>query len=186
MTTGHVFIATSLDGFIAREDGELDWLMKQPTAGEDYGYDAFMESVDGIVMGRKTYEKVLSFGEWSYPKPVVVPTRTLTEESIPEHLAGRVSVSQEAPAELMQRLGAEGWKRAYIDGGQVIQSFLRAGLIETITVSRIPILLGSGIPLFGGLDEDIDLRHVETKTYPSGIVGSQYEVASRWRETTQP
>ena len=176
MVTGHVYIAASLDGFIARRDGDLDWLMKQPTGGEDHGYDAFMDSVDGLVMGRGSYEKVLTFGEWPYAKPVVVLSRSLAPEDLRADLAGKVRILDASPRRTMETLAQEGWKRAYVDGGQVVQAFLRAGLIRDLTLTRIPILLGDGIPLFGPLDRDIDLRHVETKAYASGLVQSSYEV----------
>ena len=179
MTTGHVYIAVSIDGFIARPDGGLDWLMKQPTAGEDYGYDAFMASVDGLIMGRASYEKVLTFAEWPYRKPVVVLSRTLAGGDVPASLAGRVRISDATPAEVMETLSAEGWRRAYVDGGQIVQSFLRDGLIRDLTLTRIPILLGSGRPLFGRLDRDIDLRHVQTTAHPSGLVHSRYEIIDR-------
>ena len=177
MTTGHVYIALSLDGFIARPDGGLDWLMKQPTDGEDYGYEAFMASVDGLVMGSGSFETVLTFPEWPYAKPVVVLSRTLGSADIPDHLVGRVRVSDASPPQIMRRLASEGWRRAYVDGGRIVQSFLRNGLICDLTLTRIPILLGHGRPLFGPLDHDIDLKHLETKAFPSGLVQSRYQIA---------
>ena len=176
MTTGHVYIAVSLDGFIARHDGDIDWLMKQPTEGEDYGYDEFMGSVDGLVMGRGSYEKVLTFGKWPYSKPVVVLSRSLSARDLREDLIGKARIVNAAPREIMGTLSKEGWRRAYIDGGQIVQGFLREGLITDMTVTVVPILLGSGIPLFGPLDHDIDLKHVETTSYSSGFVQSKYEV----------
>ena len=175
ITTGHVYIALSLDGFIARPDGGLDWLMKQPTDGEDYGYQAFMASVDGLVMGRGSFEMVLTFPEWPYAKPVVVLSRTPAD--IPDHLVGRVRASDASPPQIMRRLASEGWRRAYVDGGRIVQSFLRDGLIRDMTLTRIPILLGHGRPLFGPLDRDIDLKHVETRAFPSGLVHSRYRIA---------
>lgn len=176
LAAGHVFIAVSLDGYIARPDGDIDWLMDVPDAGEDHGYDAFVDTVDGHVIGRHTYQKVLTFGDWHYKKPVIVPTRALTNADLPDHLAGRVTFTAEEPEQLMRRLASEGWRHAYVDGGQLIQSFLRAGLIHEIQITHVPILLGSGIPLFGALDRDVKLRHLETKAYPSGLVDSKYEV----------
>lgn len=177
MTTAHIYIAASLDGYIARPDHSLDWLMKQPTEGEEQGFEEFMASVDGLVMGRKTYEVVLGFGgDWPYQKPVIVMSRTLTDADIPAELAGKVRISPLAPEALMAELAGQGWARAYIDGGQVIQSFLRAGLVADLVLTHIPILLGSGIALFGALDRDIDLRHSETRTFPSGLVQSTYEI----------
>ncbi len=179
MIAGRVFIATSLDGFIARGNGDIDWLPGLDTDGGDYGYGAFMESVDGIVMGRGSFEKVAGFDEWPYPKPVVVMSRSLAEGDLPVALAGKVRISDLAPRELMRELGSLGWRAAYIDGGKVIQSFLRAGLIGDMTITRIPTLIGDGIPLFGMLEKDIALAHQETTAYPSGLVQSRYVVKPR-------
>ncbi len=173
---GHVYMAASLDGYIARLDGNLDWLERQDTKGEDYGYDAFMDFVDGLVMGRKTFEKVLSFGTWPYAKPVVVLSRTITQNDIPPHLSKNVTVYDYTPSEVMNILGEQGWKNAYVDGGKLIQSFLRQSLIKDIILSHVPVLLGSGIPLFGALVRDVNIQHVRTDTFPSGIVCSRYTV----------
>ncbi len=173
-----VFIATSLDGFIARTDGELDWLDEAGTAvpkDEDCGYHAFMHSVDALVMGRNTYEKVRSLGKWPYgDKPVIVLSSNAIE--IPEELAQMVSCSSESPKALYERLSQDGLKRLYIDGGITIQRFLAEGLIDDLTITVIPVLLGSGIPLFGKLEKDILLRHTATKAYDFGFVQSTYEV----------
>ena len=176
MTTGHVFIATSLDGYVARRNGELDWLMKQKTGGEDHGFVAFMEAVDGLVMGRGSFQNALSFGEWPYNKPVIVMSRSLTEKDIPDHLHDKVRLSSQEPEALMQALDKEGWKKAYIDGGKLVQSFLRAGLIFDITLTRIPILIGDGLPLFGSIDNDIDLELICTQSFESGLVTSKYRI----------
>ena len=176
MITGHVFIATSLDGFIAREDHRLDWLMKQHTEGEDHGYRVFIESVDGIVMGRGSYENVLTFGEWPYTKPVVVMSRTLSQAAVPADLDGRVEVTALDPPELMQRLEQGGWSRAYVDGGRVVRSFIRCGLIEEIALTTVPILIGGGIRLFGGLAQDIDLELVDSRSFRSGMVQTRYRI----------
>jgi dihydrofolate reductase len=171
-----VYIATSLDGFIARPNGDLDWLGQPQEGGEDYGYRRFMDTVDFLVMGRNTYEKVLSFGDWSYgTKPVVVlSTRPL---DIPEELANSVETLSGSPEEVSARLSGRGAKHLYIDGGKTIQGFLDAGLIQRLIITRIPVLLGEGIPLFGPLRQDIKLRHVETRTFADGCVQSEYEVA---------
>jgi len=176
MTKGIVFIATSLDGFVAREDGTIDWLMKQNTAGEDHGYDALMAAVDGLVMGRGSYEAVVAFEHWPYEKPVIVLSNSLSAEDIPFRLREKVSISTETPNALMKRLDATGWRAAYIDGGLIVQSFLRAGLVHEITLTQIPILLGVGKPLFGPLNEDIDLVHIGTTAYESGLVSSTYQL----------
>ena len=173
-----VFIAVSLDGYIAREDGGLDWLEAANATvprGEDCGYALFMQSVDTIVMGRKSYEKVLSFGEWPYgDTAVVVLSRTALE--IPGNLSSTVSHSSETPKALHMRLAEQGNERLYIDGGVTIQRFLAAGLITDLTITTIPVLLGGGIPLFGRLDRDIALKHVSTTSYDFGFVQSTYDV----------
>ena len=183
MTTGHVFIAVSLDGFIARQDGGLDWLMNQKTAGEDHGYDTFLASVDGLIMGRGSFEKVLTFNDWPYHKPVVVMSQTLNDTDIPDQLRGKVQISTLGPVDLLQELTAKSWTRAYVDGGKVIQSFLQAGLISDITLTHIPILIGEGLPLFGKLDRDIDVEHLETRSFPSGLVSSTYRIQQTSRQT---
>ena len=177
MITGHVFIATSVDGFIARSDGGIDWLLKGwPEVGHDYGFSEFTASVDGLIMGRSTSEKVLTFETWLYSKPVVVLSRTLRQRDLRDDLAGRVRISASEPKDVLTELEREGWKRAYVDGGQVIQSFLREGLIEDMVLTRIPILLGEGLPLFGPSAGDIKLTHLETTTHTSGFVQSHYAV----------
>lgn len=174
-----VFIATSLDGYIARADGNLDWLDRANARipkDEDCGYNQFIESVDVLVMGRNSFEKVLSFSDWSYgAKPVIVLSRR--QVSIPSSLAQTVSVSSEPPRVLVERLAQNGAKHLYIDGGLVIQSFLREGLINEMTITMIPVLLGSGRSLFGTLDQDIELTHIATKVYEFGFVQNKYRVA---------
>lgn len=176
MTTGHMFMAMSLDGFVAREDHGLDWLMKQKTDGEEHGHAAFMASVDGIVMGSGSFRTVLSFDPWPYDKPVIVLSETMTQNDIPQDLRRKVTVSALAPRDLMETLSRQGWRRAYIDGGMIIQSFMRAGLIADMTVTIVPILIGTGKRMFGPLDADIDLRLMESTSFPSGLVTSRYVV----------
>ena len=182
MITGHVFIAISLDGFVARSSGELDWLMKQETEGEDHGYDAFMESVDGLVMGRGSFQNALTFGKWPYEKPVVVTSRTLNQHDVPEEIADRVTLTQFDPPKVMKTLEEKGWSRVYVDGGKVVQSFLRAGLISDMILTRVPILIGDGLPLFGTLGCDIDLEHLDTRSFPSGLVTSRYRIIGKASE----
>ena len=174
-----VYIATTLDGFIARDNGELDWLPGGDGAadlsGEDYGYAAFMETVDVIVMGRKTYEMVLSFGQWPYGATrVVVLSNTLPQ--VDPSLPDTVKTSDLGVVELYRQLAASGVQHIYVDGGKTIQGFLGAGLIDEITVTSIPVLIGSGIPLFGPLERDIRLRHISTQSYANGMVQSCYGV----------
>lgn len=178
MITGHVFVACSLDGFIARSDHALDWLTKQPVGDEDHGYDQFVAGMDGIVMGSASYAKVRSFPEWPYDRPVVVLSQSLTADDIPDTLADHVRISPASPTRLMETLAAEGWQRVYVDGGAVIQSFLRAGLIADMTITHIPILLGAGRRLFGALEEDVDLELMETRVFRSGLLSTRYRVVT--------
>jgi dihydrofolate reductase len=177
MLTGHVFIATSLDGFIARRDGALDWLLASAPSGEDHGYDRFMERMDGLVIGRNTYETARSFDAWPYTKPVVVMSRTLTNDDLPDELRGRLQITDEAPRPLFERLTREGWRHAYVDGGAVIRSFLAEGLIEEVILTRAPVLIGGGLPLFGATARDLRLIHEATQAFPSGLVQSRYSLA---------
>lgn len=171
-----VYIATSLDGFIARTDGSIDWLMDANAnvpEGEDCGYALFMSSVDAIVMGRATFEQVLTFADWPFGSmPVVVMSRTM--KSLPPTTPSSVSVTDESPTELVQRLAAQGIQRIYVDGGKTIQSFLAEALIADITITYIPVILGSGLPLFGPLTHDVNLQHRSTTSYPFGFVQSTY------------
>ena len=169
-----VFVGTSLDGFIARANGDLDFL--PPGGGEPHGYEEFMATVDALVIGRKTYETVLTFGKWPYAgKPVfVLSTRTLAPAP-PGAVMERMSA---APAEIVSRLAARGIRHVYVDGGITIQRFLQAGLIQRLIVTRVPVLIGDGIPLFGALQRDIVLRHVTTRQYSSGLVQSEYVIAA--------
>ena len=173
-----VFIATSLDGFIARDDGRLDWLPVPEPGGEDYGYHDFLASVDTLVIGRATFETVLQFGVWPYhgKRVVVLSTGTL---GIPESFPGVVEQRSGAPADLAAALSASGAQHVYIDGGRTIQGFLSAGLVDRLIVTRIPVLIGSGLPLFGPVPHDVALQHVATRSYPSGFVQSEYRVAAR-------
>ncbi|SPH24923.1 Dihydrofolate reductase [Defluviimonas aquaemixtae] len=179
MTTGHVFMAMSLDGFIARADHSLDWLLKHQIEGEDHGYDAFEASVDGIVMGSGSFRAVLKFGEWPYRKPVIVLSQSLSDRDVPKHLSDRVTISRSTPSDLMRERGASGWSRVYVDGGKVVQKFLRDGLVEDLRITIIPILIGSGIRLFGELDHDLALELVAAKPYPSGLLGTHYKVSRK-------
>jgi dihydrofolate reductase len=167
-----VFVGTSVDGFIARPDGALDFL--PPDGGEPHGYEEFMATVDALVIGRKTYETVLGFDTWAYgDKPVfVLSSKALAPApagAVVEHLSG-------TPQQIVATLAARGIGHIYVDGGLTIQDFLRAGLIQRLVVTRVPVLIGEGIPLFGSLTRDIRLRHLETRQYASGLVRSEYAV----------
>ena len=168
-----VFIGTSLDGFIARANGDLDFL--PPGGGEPHGYDEFMATVDALVIGRKTFETVLTFDTWPYgEKPVfVLSTRPLA----PAPLLAVVERMSGAPADIVSQLAARGLRHVYVDGGITIQRFLQAELIQRLIITRVPVIIGTGIPLFGAVQRDIILRHVATRQYASGLVQSEYEVS---------
>jgi dihydrofolate reductase len=173
MTSANVYIGTSLDGFIARADGDFGWLMKFADAGAIESYNEFIADIDVLVIGRGTFETVLGFPFWPYDKPVFILSNTLKE--LPDNLREKATISSLEPSALMERLSNEGFKAAYIDGGKVIQSFLAADLIDNLIIATVPVLIGGGIPLFGSLDSDIDFEHVRTSTYPNGLVRSYYK-----------
>lgn len=176
MPTGHVFIATSLDGYIARPDGDIDWLLQRDDPREDHGYDAFIADKDAIVMGRGSYEKVATFGTWPYDRPVLVLSRELTGLPVPDALRGKVRFADLAPADAMRELERDGARRVYVDGGQVVRAFLRAGLIADMVITTVPVLIGAGRPLFGALAGDLDLTLVASRRFPSGLVQSTYRL----------
>jgi dihydrofolate reductase len=168
-----VFVGTSLDGFIARSNDDLDFL--PPGGGEPHGYDEFIATVDAIVIGRRTFEKVRSFEAWPYgPKRVIVLSSTAVDLSAVD---GFVEQMAGEPATIVDVLAQRGLEHTYVDGGVTIQRFIRAALIDRLIVTRVPVLIGSGIPLFGGLARDVTLEHVATRAYPSGLVQSEYRFA---------
>jgi dihydrofolate reductase len=170
-----VFIGTSVDGFIARPNGDLDFL--PAGGGEPHGYNEFIASVDALVIGRNTFETVLAFPAWPYgdKRVVVLSSRPLdlstVRGGVVEHMAG-------PPAEIISKLAVRGIHHLYVDGGITIQRFLREGLIQRLIITRVPVLIGDGIPLFGALPRDVRLRHVATQHFPSGLVKSEYHVAA--------
>src|SRR5712692_1173211 len=173
--TVSVFVGASVDGFIARPNGDLDWL--PAGGGEPHGYNEFIASVDALVIGRKTFEKVVTFDAWPYgDKRVVV----LSGRPVDLAAARGGAVEQMAgpPTEIVSRLAARGAHHLYVDGGITIQRFLQAGLIQRLIITRVPVLIGGGIPLFGAIQRDIVLRHVGTRQYASGLVQSEYVVAA--------
>lgn len=176
MITGHVFIAVSLDGYIARPDGDIGWLLERDDPTEDHGYADFIADKDMIVMGRGSYEKVLTFGAWSYDRPVLVLSKQLAGTPVPEALQGKVRFSDLAPAEAMMELERQGVRRVYVDGGQLLQSFLRHRLIDDMVITTVPVLIGAGRPLFGPLSQDVDLTLVSSHHFPSGLVQSTYRL----------
>jgi dihydrofolate reductase len=180
--TGHVFLGMSVDGFIARLDGDITWLTggaeenAGPDDGEggDFGFSEFVASIDALVMGRATYDVIAPFGEWPYQgRPVHVLSTTLEPGA-----DARITVHRTFD-EAIAAVTASGYRRVYVDGGRTVHQFLRAGLVADLTLSRVPVLIGSGHTPFGELAEDIALEHVHTRTFPGGMVQSTYRVISR-------
>jgi dihydrofolate reductase len=180
---GAVFIATSVDGFIARPDGSIDWLTGRPAEeetgqhdpGEDFGYEAFMDTVDALVMGRGTFDVVHGFGgEWPYPKPVYVWTSHPADLEPKEN--ADVRVVSGTLDEVLDRLRADGVGRVYVDGGVTIRQWLAAGMIDRMTISTVPVLIGDGVRLFGGTGPDIPLRLESCRSFRGGMVQRTYSV----------
>lgn len=169
-----VFVGTSVDGFIARPDGTLDFL--DAGGSDSHGYEEFFATIDTIVMGRKTFEVVLGFGSWPFTKRVVVLGSQPIDLAPAVAQGGVVEQMAGTPREIVAKLADQGAQHLYVDGGVTIQRFLRDGLVDRLTVSRVPVLIGEGIPLFGVLPRDVVLRHVATRSFPGGLVQSEYEV----------
>lgn len=170
-----VFVGTSLDGFIARSDGTFDFLTQGSDGdGSANGFNDFFSTVDAILMGRNTYEVVLPFPAWPYG---LTPVFVLTSRPLPPPPRGAVvEQTAGAPAEVVSRLAGRGFEHVYVDGGATIQQFLRAGLIDRLVITRVPVLVGAGIPLFGAVDSDIRLEHVATRELRGGAVQSEYAI----------
>lgn len=175
--TNYVYIATSLDGYIATSDGGLNWLLEVPNPEQsDYGFAEFIEGIDAIVMGRNTFETVVSFRVWPYERPVFVLSEHLKE--IPAHLTGKAELASGDVRSLVERLRRRGYENLYVDGGLTIQSFLAADMIDELIITRLPVVLGSGIPLFGELDTMLQFEHTGTEVYNNALVKSHYIRAS--------
>ncbi len=172
-----VYIAASLDGYIARKDGDISWLNEIPNPeGGDFGFGEFLKKIDAIVMGRNTFEKVLEFGFWPYDLPVFVLSHTL--KNLPEEFTHKVEIVEGGPAAVIELLGSRNLHNLYIDGGKTIQSFLEEGLIDDLIITKIPILLGDGIPLFGILPKEQKFTHISTEILISSLVRSWYKKIS--------
>ncbi len=178
--TGSVFLGMSADGFIARLDGDVTWLTGGADAntapedggGGDFGFADFVSGIDALVMGRGTYDVIAPFAEWPHQgKPVHVLSTTLEPGADPRLAAGHRSVEEARDAR-----GAAGYRRVYVDGGRTVHAFLRAGLIDDLTLSRVPVLIGTGHTPFGELAADVPLEHVRTQTFPGGMVQTTYRV----------
>jgi dihydrofolate reductase len=181
------FLATSLDGFIARSNGEIDWLEQannRVPAGEDCGFANFFNSVDCLVMGRKSFEKVLTFKDWPYSsKQVFVMSKNGIQ--IPERLSKTVTTTALQPIHLKEHLSGLGFKNIYVDGGEIISLFLRSGILDEITITRIPVLIHSGIPLFnkstdatGPFFDDLWLELAENRSWPFGFIQEVWRIKS--------
>lgn len=168
-----VYIARSLDGFIAGKNGDLDWLNDIPNPdNSDFGFAEFMSNIDAVVMGRNTFEKVQSFGMWPYTKPVYVISASLRE--LAQEYAGKAEILNLKPSEIIKKLNRYGMKNLYVDGGALIQSFLSEDLVDEIIVTSIPVLLGNGIPLFGPLSHTLKFKHRKTEVFNNSLVKSHY------------
>lgn len=169
-----VFIATSLDGYIADSKGSVAFLDTYPLSNEDdMGYGSFIKGIDAIIMGRKSFETVLSFDvSWPYTKHVFVWSNTL--KNIPENLQKNVSFVSGNLSDILKEIHNKGFNNLYIDGGKVIQTFLDADLIDEMTITIIPVLLGSGIPLFGVGNNFLKFRCVSSKLFENGLSQNVY------------
>lgn len=173
--TCSVFCGVSLDGYIARPDGSLDFLDGDGTAAMgDHGYDAFMATVDAIVMGRRTFEVVMGFDTWPYTKKVFVLSTSMLDLAPARDRGGDVELLNATPEDVVAQLHARGFHHLYIDGGATVQGFLRAGLVDRLIITQVPVLIGQGIPLFGALDRDVPLRLETSRSFPGGLVQSVY------------
>lgn len=170
-----MFLASSLDGYIARVDGGIDWLAAVERQDQDYGIREFYDSVDTLVMGRKTYDVALSFDEWPYASFRTVVVTSDTDRS-GRH--GETFFSGDL-TKLWERLSDEGARRIYVDGGTVIAQALKANLVDELTVSVIPVVLGEGTPLAPNVGRDISLQLVHHQAFESGLVQLRYRVARR-------
>jgi dihydrofolate reductase len=175
LPSAEVFIATSLDGFIAREDGDIGWLVGRPAPeGEDFGYAAFMDGIGAMVMGRQSFEKALTFPDWPYAVPVTVLSRAPGSVSVPAALRDRVRMTSAPPEEVLRDLAAQGVTRVYIDGGQIVRLFLAAGLVQRMIVTLIPVLLGQGRPLWGHGEGDLEVTLGTVRHWGNGFVQLDY------------
>lgn len=172
--SNRVFIATSLDGYIADSNGGIEWLHQTPNPEQnDMGYAEFMKGIDAIVMGRGTFETVLGFDiPWPYTKPVFVLSQSL--RAVSRELKDRVFFKRGRLKDVLKDIHAQGFHHLYIDGGKTIQSFLAEDLIDQMTITRIPVLLGAGIPLFGPLNHPLEFTCVDTRIYLNAIVQNTF------------
>src|SRR5678816_4167087 len=163
-----VYIGTSLDGFIAKTDGNIDWLTQYANDDAIRAYEEFMNGIDAIVIGRGTFEEVLTFPSWPYEKKAFVLSTSIKQ--VPDILREKITVLSMKPKELLNYLSGNGFSSIYVDGGKVIQAFLKEDLIDNLIISKVPVLIGSGIPLFDYLDTDLQFGHIQTQVSSNGLV----------------
>src|SRR5215510_13788251 len=168
-----VYIGTSLDGFIAKTDGDIDWLTQYANDEAIHAYEEFMNGIDAIVIGKGTFEKILTFPSWPYEKKAFVLSNSLKQ--LPDTLKDKATLLSMKPKEILSYLSGIGFSSIYVDGGKVIQDFLKEDLIDDLIISKVPILIGNGIPLFGFLSADLKFRHLRTQTQSNGLVRSYYK-----------
>ena len=168
-----VYVGTSLDGFIARKDGDITWLTQFADDDAIASYKKFMHRIDAIVIGRGTFEKVLTFPSWPYEHKVFLLSSTM--EEIPSEATGKATILSMPPRQILRHLSDEGFSNLYIDGGKVIQAFLKEDLIDELVIAKVPVLIGNGIPLFDELDRDVGFKHIRTEVFSNGLVRSYYE-----------
>ena len=167
-----VYVGTSLDGFIARKDGDFSWLIPFQNEEVHRSYNQFIHGIDAIVIGRGTYEAVVNLDPWPYNKKVFLLSNSIKQ--IPNSLKDKISLLSMKPIEVLAHLSELGHSHIYIDGGKTIQSFLKEGCIDEIIITRVPMLIGNGIPLFDNLDFDMHFTHLETEVFSNGLVKSHY------------
>ncbi len=169
------FVAISLDGYIARLNNSLDWLETEYKTdhSEDYGYKKYISSVDCIVMGRNTFEKVVSFPEWAYQNRRVIVLSKQWKQ-IPDQFAKLAELYTGTIELLTVELQNQGVRHVYVDGGITIQSAIQNKILNDICITTVPVLLGKGIRLFGNVRDDIELELLNTTSFASGFVQSRY------------
>ena len=168
-----IYIGTSIDGYIAREDGSIDWLENYNNNEIFKNYSEFIKKIDAVIIGKGTFEKVLTFPSWPYDKMVFVLSSSIKKLS--NNIKGKAEVISMKPKEVLNILNSRNFTTVNIDGGKVIQSFLRDDCIDEMIISKVPVLLGKGIPMFSQLDSELLFNHIGTNVYSNGLVMSRYE-----------
>ncbi len=169
----HIFMGISIDGYIADKNKSVAWLEAYPQEqGTESTFNMFLENMDAIIMGRHTFEMVHSFGQWPYTKPVIVLSQSL--EALPSGYEGKATLSKESVKDVLLSAFRKGYNELYIDGGKVVQSFMQLDLIDSMTLTQVPEVLGGGVALFGELDASLKFKHIHTQVLDGGLVMSGY------------